>query len=78
MTGGSNLPDYMPINPYMTNHGRPLPVATSANLPSLDLLMPVVTGDLDTYCIGSIHLVTPSRPTLPLPPPRLEAQALFA
>lgn len=54
---GSKLPDYMNINAYLTNHGRPLPIATAAKLANPDLHVIVVNGDGDAYGIGGNHFV---------------------
>jgi 2-oxoglutarate ferredoxin oxidoreductase subunit beta len=58
---GSKLPDYMNINAYMTNHGRPLPIATAAKLANPDLHVIVVNGDGDSYGIGGNHFVQSCR-----------------
>jgi 2-oxoglutarate ferredoxin oxidoreductase subunit beta len=54
---GSKLPDYMNVNAYLTNHGRPLPIATAAKLANPDLHVLVVNGDGDAYGIGGNHFV---------------------
>jgi 2-oxoglutarate ferredoxin oxidoreductase subunit beta len=54
---GSKLPDYMNVNAYLTNHGRPLPIATAAKLANPDLHVIVVNGDGDAYGIGGNHFV---------------------
>jgi 2-oxoglutarate ferredoxin oxidoreductase subunit beta len=54
---GSKLPDYMNANGYMTIHGRPLAVATGAELANPELHVIVVNGDGDSYGIGGNHFV---------------------
>jgi len=58
---GSKLPDYMNVNAYMTNHGRPLPVGTAAKLANPGLHVIVVNGDGDSYGIGGNHFVQTCR-----------------
>jgi 2-oxoglutarate ferredoxin oxidoreductase subunit beta len=58
---GSKLPDYMTVNGYMTIHGRPLPVATGAQLANPELHVVVVNGDGDSYGIGGNHFVQTCR-----------------
>jgi 2-oxoglutarate ferredoxin oxidoreductase subunit beta len=58
---GSKLPDYMKVNAYLTNHGRPLPAATAAKLANPDLHVVVTSGDGDSYGIGGNHFVQSCR-----------------
>ena len=58
---GSKLPDYMNVNAYLTNHGRPVPVATAAKLANPDLHVIVTSGDGDSYGIGGNHFVQSCR-----------------
>ena len=58
---GSKLPDYMNVNAYLTNHGRPVPVATAAKLANPDLHVIVTSGDGDSYGIGCNHFVQSCR-----------------
>ena len=58
---GSKLPDYMHVNAYLTNHGRPVPVATAAKLANPDLHVIVTSGDGDSYGIGGNHFVQSCR-----------------
>ena len=58
---GSKLPDYMNVNAYLTNHGRPLPIATAAKLANPDLHVIVTNGDGDSYGIGGNHFVQSCR-----------------
>ncbi len=58
---GSKLPDYMNANAYLTNHGRPVPVATAAKLANPDLHVIVTSGDGDSYGIGGNHFVQSCR-----------------
>lgn len=58
---GSKLPDYMHVNAYLTNHGRPIPVATAAKLANPDLHVIATSGDGDSYGIGGNHFVQSCR-----------------
>jgi len=58
---GSKLPDYMNVNAYLTNHGRPVPIATAAKLANPDLHVIVTSGDGDSYGIGGNHFVQSCR-----------------
>jgi 2-oxoglutarate ferredoxin oxidoreductase subunit beta len=58
---GSKLPDYMNVNAYLTNHGRPIPVATAAKLANPDLHVIATSGDGDSYGIGGNHFVQSCR-----------------
>lgn len=54
---GSKLPHYMNVNGYHSIHGRPVPVATGAQLANPDMNVVVTAGDGDSYGIGGNHFI---------------------
>lgn len=54
---GSKLPDYTRTNGFQTLHGRPLAVATGAQLANHKLKIIVAHGDGDAFSMGGNHFL---------------------
>jgi 2-oxoglutarate ferredoxin oxidoreductase subunit beta len=63
---GSKLPDYTQANGFNTIHGRPLAVATGAQLANHSLKIICTHGDGDSFGLGMGHLIHACRRNIAL------------